>query len=88
MKLRPCSLGPSGSLLEAKSLARNFTDPLALPEQTTSVPLGVTGSQTQGVGPRNVVFSSRPRGPRRISTQDTHFRDKPGVNYRAKANPA
>ena len=43
MNLRPCSLWPSISLEEAKSLSRNFTDPLALPEQTTSVALQVAG---------------------------------------------
>lgn len=43
MNVRPCSLGPGLSLEEAKSLSRNFTDPLMLPEHTTSIALNVAG---------------------------------------------
>ena len=43
MRLRPCILGPSIRLEEAKALARNFGDAHALPENTSSVGLGVTG---------------------------------------------
>jgi uncharacterized protein (UPF0548 family) len=43
MKLRPCAIGPSLSMIEAKALARNFVDERALPEKTTSIALGVPG---------------------------------------------
>ncbi len=43
MNLRPCALGPSLSLEKAKRLSRNFADVRALPENTTSIALGVAG---------------------------------------------
>ena len=43
MKLRLCSLGPSLSVEEAKTLSRNFVDEHSLPERSTSVELNVSG---------------------------------------------
>ena len=43
MKLRPCILGPSITLDEAKTFTRNFSDARTLPERTTSIDLGVAG---------------------------------------------
>jgi uncharacterized protein (UPF0548 family) len=43
MKLRPCALGPSLSLEEAKMLSRNFIDERSLPERSASIALGVSG---------------------------------------------
>ena len=36
----------------------------------------------------SVIFAVARKHNATLWTQDTHFRDKPGVNYRAKADPA
>ena len=43
MKIRPSFLRPALGFDEARVLSRNFTDPHALPERTSSIALGVAG---------------------------------------------
>ncbi len=43
MNLRLCSLGPRLSFAQAKLLSSNFSDPITLPEHSTSIALCVVG---------------------------------------------
>jgi len=44
MKIVPCSLGPSITVSDAKSLGPNFADAFSLPERTSTISLGTNRS--------------------------------------------